>query len=143
MNSESKKTNSKAEKTTQKKLVKKSQKVKAKPKAKKTIKKTQKQSKKSRIVEEIFVQVPNDVAFKLVDGTSLNSLFHLANKLEDLNDEFFYYHVNDFKDDFSNWIKDVFKEVDLANELLSSKDKHNHQRIILKHIVRKINPIKK
>jgi len=43
------------------------------------------------------------------------------------------------KNDFASWIKDVFREQKLAEELLKTTDKDKTQLIILKHIIKKFS----
>ena len=54
-----------------------------------------------------------------------------------MTDDIFKHHVNEMKNDFANWIKDVFKEEKLAKELFKTTDKDKTQIIILKHVIGK------
>ncbi len=75
--------------------------------------------------------------FILSSGGVLKDITELALALDQMNDDDFKHHVNDMRNDFSNWIKDIFQELELADELVKTKDKKDTQIIILKHIVRK------
>lgn len=74
--------------------------------------------------------------FFLHDGRVLKDLFELAENLENISDNIFYHHVNESKHDFANWIKDVFEDKDLAEEIYVIKDPKQIQLIILKHIAK-------
>lgn len=74
--------------------------------------------------------------FFLHDGRVLKDLFELAEHLEHISDDVFYHHVNDNKNDFSNWIKDVFENKDLADEICLIREPKQVQLIILKHIAK-------
>jgi hypothetical protein len=73
--------------------------------------------------------------FVLGNGGVIKSIKELAETLEYLSDDEFRYHVNDSKNDFANWIRDVFGEKDLADRLFATKDKKDTHIIILKFLV--------
>ena len=77
--------------------------------------------------------------FYLSDGRPMKSLLELADALEEMDDNVFSQHVNQHRDDFAKWASDVFLDEDLAIKLGHSKDKHRHQLIILKHLVRRLS----
>ena len=55
----------------------------------------------------------------------IKNLEELANVLPEISDDTFQHHVNNEKNDFSNWIRDVVGDQQLANDLLSSKSKYS------------------
>jgi hypothetical protein len=75
--------------------------------------------------------------FILVTGVPLKNLKELANSLENMNDWVFSHHVNDSRNDFSNWIKDILGENELAEEIKSMKNIRQMEARILKHLVNK------
>ena len=85
-----------------------------------------------------ITDVPVKDAFYVVDGTVLRNLFDLADKLDCIDMQHFKHHVNDSKDDFHAWVRDVIKELDLAEELLESKDSTTHAKVVYRHIVHKL-----
>lgn len=91
---------------------------------------------KKNLIETETIIIPQEKYFFLNDGRSLKDMFELANCLETINEEIFFHHVNDFKNDFSNWIKDVFGNKGLADEIFLIKDPKQTQLIILKHIAK-------
>jgi len=123
-------------------------KVKAKPvkKAKqKSVKKAAKISVKETKINSpnMLKQCKEKVAFVLNDGRKLKSIIHLIDELENMPDDVFSQHVNEYKNDFSNWIKDVFKDDVLADELQLVNDRLETQRALLKHAVRYFLEVKK
>jgi len=84
-----------------------------------------------------------DVAFVLNDGRKLRSLIHLIDELENMPDDVFSHHVNEFKNDFSNWIKGVFKDDVLADDLQLVNDRLEAQRVLLKHVVRSLLEVRR
>jgi len=54
-----------------------------------------------------------------------------------MDDGAFCHHVNQDRNDFYNWIKDAFKENELATRLLSANSKRDVQVIILREIVKR------
>ena len=75
--------------------------------------------------------------FILVTGVPLKSLRELANALETMNDWVFSHHVNDTRNDFSNWVKDILKESELAQEIKVIRNMKDMEIKILKHLVNK------
>ena len=85
---------------------------------------------------KVLKECKAELAFVLNDGRQLKSLVHLIDELENMPDEVFNHHVNEFKNDFSSWIRDVFKDDILADELQLVNDRLETQRTLLKHTVR-------
>lgn len=77
--------------------------------------------------------------FWVNNGPILKSMEELASMLPEINDEAFHHHVNNEKNDFSNWVNDVIGDKKLANDLLSSKSKES----ALKKVRSRLNSLKK
>ncbi len=58
-----------------------------------------------------------DKAFYMADGTVVYSLIDLPAVIERADDNTFTHHVNSEKNDFANWIRDVFNVSTLANKI--------------------------
>jgi hypothetical protein len=65
----------------------------------------------------LFESVNPENCFVLCDGRIIKDYLELARILETLNDDVFCYHVTNEKNDFANWINDIFKEEELATDL--------------------------
>lgn len=81
-------------------------------------------------------EAPNDKRFVLKDGRVLKDLVELAHALDHMSDDVFNHHVNAFRNDFRNWVRDVFSQKELAAELEKAKTRSGLQLAVLKHIVR-------
>ena len=75
--------------------------------------------------------------FYLRDGRVLKDMIDLTECLETINNDIFCHHVNDSKNDFSNWIRDIFEKKDLAEEIMQIREPRQIQVIILKHLAKK------
>lgn len=75
--------------------------------------------------------------FNALDGSEIKSIPHLAHALDSMSDDVFHHHVTADKNDFSSWIKDVFKEKDLANTLSRKNTRLEAQVEVLKFILKK------
>ena len=95
-----------------------------------------KESPPRRQPPKVLKQCKPSLAFVLPDGKQLRSLVHLIDELENMPDDVFNHHVNEFKNDFSSWIRNVFKDEILADELQLVNDRIETQRTLLKHTVR-------
>lgn len=77
--------------------------------------------------------------FWVNNGPILKNIEELAGYLPDMPNEAFQHHVNNEKNDFSSWIRDVLGDQKLANEILSSKSKDS----AIKKIRNRLNSLKK
>ncbi len=85
--------------------------------------------------------------FKILSSTSKEELFHLQNGLEitsveelkkelkNMPEEVFKHHVNKKKNDFSKWIRDVFKDKQLAEKIKKARNKEEMTRIIEERLI--------
>ena len=85
--------------------------------AKKTSKK--KAAKKRSVKSGLLKDVKPEYVFYLCDGRVLKNLKELKSVLTSMDDGIYYYHVNQEKNDFANWIHDVMKDFTLARQLRS------------------------
>jgi len=67
--------------------------------------------------EEILNDVPDHHHFRLHMGTDIKNLKELAEALEIMADRTFFHHIGPGKNDFSNWIKEVVDDKELAGKL--------------------------
>lgn len=100
--------------------------------------------KKKPVVKKAAVKISEHVrkahpelCFIVQDGTKIEDIKQMAMIVEALEDHVFNHHVNSDRNDFANWIEDIFEEKELAEELRSIMDKLNTQRIVLKYLVKK------
>ena len=75
--------------------------------------------------------------FSLCTGGLIKDIKGLAFTIEYLSDGEFRYHVNEERNDFSSWIRDVFGEDKLAEGLSKTKDRKDMQLALFKHLVNK------
>jgi len=74
--------------------------------------------------------------FSVCTGSLIKDIKELVFALDYLSDGEFNYHVNDRKNDFSAWVRDVFGEKELADELEKLKNKKDIQITLLKHLIK-------
>ena len=101
-------------------------------KPKKEIKKTNPPT--SRIKNPLKKKIPEKHFFVLVTGEKLRNIKELADALEYIDHNHFVYHVNKTRNDFSSWIKDIFQEIELAEEIKKAKNREDARLILYKHI---------
>ncbi|MBI2548589.1 hypothetical protein HYW21_04530 [Candidatus Woesearchaeota archaeon] len=87
---------------------------------------------------KLFHDVHEDVHFVLMDGRRLKNLLELVDALDTMGDDIYHHHVNESRNDFYNWIHDVYHEIDLANQILENPGRHHLQKSIMRHMLRKI-----
>jgi hypothetical protein len=81
---------------------------------------------------------PETSYFMLCNGKPVKNIKELADVMEELEDKVFNYHVTPDKNDFATWIKDIFKDIELAEKLAGVKDKKHMQLVLYKHITHKL-----
>jgi hypothetical protein len=112
-------------------------------------KRTTKRSKKSksakpratfevRVIKKVLGKAPEEYAFVLADGRKLQSLHELGSALRDMSDDVFRHHVNEWRNDFSSWVKEVFDEPELADELKSINSKLEAEVVLLRKLVKEM-----
>ena len=62
--------------------------------------------------------------FRVINGLELRNMCDLADALEVMDDQTFAYHVNDTRNDFAEWVKDILGDQHLAEKMenLESRD---------------------
>ena len=61
--------------------------------------------------------------FWLASGTVIRNIYELSDALKIMDDDLFKSHVNENKNDFANWVKNVFKNEHLGDKLSKAKTK--------------------
>ncbi len=69
-----------------------------------------------------LADAPKEKTFRTRLGKEIKNLKELSNTLEETPAESFREHVNDQKNDFANWIKNVLEDKELAEELYKTTE---------------------
>ena len=80
-------------------------------------------------------EIPPEKHFVLCSGERIKDIRELAHMIESISDEEFSFHVNAEKNDFSSWIRDVFEQGDLAEQIRNIGCRKEFQITLLKHLV--------
>ena len=88
--------------------------------AKRAKKRTKKRTKTNK---NALKDAPEGKRFWLCDGRIIKNMKELEKALRNMSKNTYKYHANDNKNDFSNWIKDVFNEKTLAKNIKKSRNK--------------------
>lgn len=78
----------------------------------------------------VLSDTSGDRCFFCHDGCVARNLYQLAECLDHITEESFRYHVTPMKNDFSNWIRDVFGDDKLANDLFTCTDRTEAAKIV-------------
>ena len=68
--------------------------------------------------------------FRLNNGKPIKNLNELLDALKDIDDETFYHHVSESRNDFYEWIKNIIKDQYLADMIKALKDKTEIRNVI-------------
>ncbi len=89
-------------------------------------------------VEKILLKAPYEAHFILLDGRRIDSVRNLVAALEDMHEDIFSHHVNSERNDFANWIHDIFEDKTLSEELKKMKGKVDTELALLRRLVQKM-----
>ncbi|MBN1645904.1 hypothetical protein JW868_02585 [Candidatus Woesearchaeota archaeon] len=130
-----KKTTKKAAKT----RVHPEKKIASKTEKNETVKKTSMAKKQNKTTsKKIYEETTPEKYFVLCDGRSIKNLKELALMMDEIEDHIFHHHVTHDRHDFSQWVYDVFKETDLAEQMRQASNRKDTQFVVFRHLVRKI-----
>lgn len=68
--------------------------------------------------------------FRLRDGRVVKNLSELVEALRNMSDDVFRHHVNSDRNDFYNWIRDIFKDGVLAHRVRNSRTQQKMASVI-------------
>ena len=90
------------------------------------------------IRKKVLGEAPEEHHFIVADGKKLKNIIELADALETMSEEIFRHHANEFKNDFSSWVKDVFYDNSLAEDITKAKNRLETQIAILRRLVKEL-----
>ena len=90
--------------------------------------------KKVKTKDESMGTGEGDLCFFVNDGKVIQSIGELADVLSEISDETYSYHVNAEKNDFANWVGDVFGHKKLASGLKKVKKKETAAKKVNMHL---------
>ncbi|MBM3157705.1 MAG: hypothetical protein FJ004_10545 [Chloroflexi bacterium] len=85
-------------------------------------------------VNKLLSDVPDDRRFWSCDGQQLKNMSELETYLKAVSHDTFHYHVNESKNDFGNWVRDVMGDEKLSQALQKSKTQAQAARCVNERI---------
>src|SRR3989338_10517519 len=86
------------------------------------------------IKNKVLENVPPDNNFFVCNGHVLRNIRELCEELRAIDEGSYPYHVNQEKNDFSNWVNDILKDKKLADDLRMSIKKEDALEIVEKRV---------
>ena len=83
----------------------------------------------------VLSDIEGDKRFYSNDGSVLSNVQQLAEFLDRINDDFYYYHVTPEKNDFSRWVGEVVGDDKLANSLSRALNRLEAAEIVKARVV--------
>ena len=81
-------------------------------------------------------RIPSEQYFVFANGLRVGHYLSLADVLESIEESVLAHHVNEVKNDFASWIKEVFGEEELAKLVKRSKGPEEIRLHIYKHVIK-------
>ncbi|MBW2992133.1 hypothetical protein KY345_02855 [Candidatus Woesearchaeota archaeon] len=75
-------------------------------------------------MEELLGDAKPENYFVTRDGQRIKNLYQLQKSLLNMNDDTFNHHVNNERNDFYNWVKDIYKDEALSSVVLNCRAKN-------------------
>ncbi|MBR9692618.1 hypothetical protein GOV07_01660 [Candidatus Woesearchaeota archaeon] len=111
---------------------------KAKPKAApKAPKKAAAKKKRISLGTYDMQDTPEESHFYFVNGHKVKNVKELAEVMDRIEQEIFDFHVNPDKNDFYNWVRHVFDDLELAEKMVGVTGPKHLQFTIYKHVADK------
>lgn len=85
-------------------------------------------------VRRVLSDVSAEKCFWFNNRPIVRNIYELVATINNISEDAFKYHVNEEKNDFSNWIRDVLKDEKLAKTLLKTKTKNTTVKKIKERI---------
>ena len=93
--------------------------------------------------ERILADASPEQCFWVNNGPVIKNLSEMSDFLASMNDDIFKHHVNKEKNDFGNWVRDVLKDEELANDIAKVKSRERILKKVQSRISKLNNKIKK
>jgi hypothetical protein len=87
------------------------------------------------MARQFLSRVPDNNIFQCHDSCMIDDMGDLADKLTTMSDETFAYHVNNSKNDFSIWIRDVIGDTELADALRRADTRNEAQAMVANRVI--------
>jgi hypothetical protein len=84
--------------------------------------------------KRFLADVPEEYVFWCFNGHILRNMQELAEALNTMTDETFAYHSNAQKNDFSNWVRDIIRDDELASGLMKASSRTKAAKVVSERI---------
>ena len=78
--------------------------------------------------------VLDEKRFWCQDGKVIKNIKELQEALNGMSDETFHYHAGEWRNDFSNWVRDVVGDNKLANDLSRAKSRIQAGKVVAQRV---------
>ncbi len=82
--------------------------------------------------KKVLVIALGDRCFWVNYGPALGNLLELRDTLREINEEQFKHHVNEIRNDFADWVKDVLKDKKTALQIKKTKTINSMLKVVEK-----------
>lgn len=86
------------------------------------------------LANKILSDVGPNAAFWIHNGSVIRNIHELIPALASMSDEAYQHHVNETKNDFANWVKDILNDKALSKELMTAYSRKKTMEVIKKRI---------
>ena len=92
-------------------------------------------TKDTHVKHSIHGKASEHQAFLLCTGAAIHSVKQLGDELENVDEGVYYYHTQNGRNDFAQWIQDIFGDKALAESVRASHNKEHLRATLYKHLL--------
>ncbi|MCD6464397.1 hypothetical protein J7L02_02640 [Candidatus Woesearchaeota archaeon] len=85
---------------------------------------------KAALIRKLKSEKPKNQWFYCVNGWAFRNVFELRAALPDMPEWVFAHHCNDLKNDFAEWVRNVFEAPELASKMFKAKTKQELMAVL-------------
>ena len=84
--------------------------------------------------QRVLKHVPDEKRFHCHDGTILNNIYDLKTALGTISADTYSHHVNEGKNDFARWVREVLGDDKLAKDLAKMPEQKDAAMLVAERI---------
>ena len=85
-------------------------------------------------MKKVVKRLKPDKYFYLCNGKVIKNIKELTKAIKNMPEDVFYFHVDEGKNDFANWIIDIMEKKKLGEDIIKAKEKDKTELLLLRYL---------